>query len=318
MRGSLLLRAGALALTMFCASALSFILLAFAPGDRARMVANARFGGEGAADPVVIEAIRSELGLDRPLLAQLSAWLVKALQLDFGVSFVNHRGVADIAAQALATTVPLALTAFALGVTLAIGLACVAVIRPRSAIDHAIVAAASLVSALPSYCMGLLLILVFSVLLGWLPAYGQGTIWHAVLPAVTLSTWLIASKARLFRNFLREALSAPYLDALRIRGVGEGTLLVRHVLRHVIAASVPVLCLDLAIMLEGAVIVETVFARPGVGVTLLSALQARDYPVVQCLIVAAGIAYTVANFLADALAFKFDPRLRLPGGQSDD
>jgi peptide/nickel transport system permease protein len=318
MGGRFLRRAGALALTTLCASALSFVLLAFAPGDRARMVANARHGGDGAADPVIVEAIRMELGLDRPLLSQFAAWLVKALQLDFGVSFVNYRSVADIAAQALATTVPLALSAFALGVTLAAVLAFIAVIRPRSAIDRAIVAVASLVSALPSFCMGLLLILVFSVVLGWLPAYGQGTIWHAALPAVTLSAWLIASKTRLFRNFLREALSAPYLDALRVRGVGEGTLLVRHVLRHVMVASVPVLCLDLAILLEGAVIVETVFARPGVGVTLLGALQARDYPVVQCLIVAAGIAYTVANLLADALAFKLDPRLRQPGGQPND
>lgn len=318
MRRRYLFRAGAMAVTMLCASALSFALLYLAPGDRARMVANARFGGEGAADPVIVEAIRAELGLDQPTLLQFAGWLTKALRLDFGNSFVNGRAVADIAAQAFATTIPLALAAFILGVAIATVLACIAVIRPRSRLDIAIVGAASLGSAMPSFWTGLLLILVFSVELGWLPAYGQGTIAHAVLPALTLSTWLIASKTRLFRNFLREAKSAPYLDALRIRGVGERTLLLRHVLRHVLVASLPVLCLDLAIMLEGAVVVEAVFARPGVGVTLLSALQARDYPVVQCLIVTAGLAYAVANLLADALTLQLDPRLGQVEGWSNE
>lgn len=303
-------RLSALATSVLCASLLAFVLLHNAPGDRARMVANARYGGEGAADPAVIEAIRAELGLDQPMLLQFATWLGKAIRLDFGASFVNGRHVGDIVGQALASTVPLALSAFVCGVTVALVLACLAVYRPRSSLDIAIVAIASLGAAFPSFWLGLILITVFSVQLGWMPAYGHGTLAHAVLPTMTLSAWLIASKTRLFRNFLREALSAPYLDALRVRGIGRPALMTHHVLNHVLVAALPVLCLDIALMLEGAVLVETVFARPGVGLTLLGALQSRDYPVVLCIIVVAALVFTSANLLADVLALRLDPRLR--------
>ncbi len=313
-----LARLAAAAVTMLCAAFAAFTLLALAPGDRARMVANARFGGEGAANPAVVAAIRQELGLDRPLAAQFLDWLARAVQFDFGRSFVNGRAVGEIALAAFAETIPLAISAFCLGVAIAAALACIAVLRPRSPVDIAVVALSSLCAAMPSFWTGLLLILVFSVGLGWLPAYGHGTALNAVLPALTLSTWLIASRTRLFRAFLREGLAAPYLDAMRVRGVGETTLLLRHVLVHVLVAVLPVLCLDLAALLEGAVIVETLFARPGVGMTLLGALLSRDYPVALCLIVAAAFAYAGATALADLLAARLDPRLRQPAGLVDD
>ncbi len=306
------------AATMVGAAFVTFALLSAAPGDRARMVANARFGGEGAADPAVVAAITRELGLDQPMIFQFLGWLSRAIQLDVGTSFVNGRPVGEIVAHALAETIPLALAAFGFGVVVAFALACLAVMRPRSAIDAGVVALSSLGAAMPSFWTGLILILVFSVWLGWLPAYGHDSPLHGVLPALTLSLWLIASKTRVFRGFLREALAAPYLDALRVRGVGETTLLLRHVTKHVLVGALPLLCLDLALMLEGAVIVETVFARPGVGLTLLGALQARDYPVVLCLIAVAALAYVGATALADGLATRLDPRLlqaaAMPGG----
>jgi peptide/nickel transport system permease protein len=295
---------------MLCAAFVAFTLLSLAPGDRARLVANARFGGEGAGNPEILAAIRAELGLDRPLAVQFLDWLANASRLDLGTSFVNQRPVSEIVLDAFAETIPLALLAFGFGVLVAGTLACVAVIRPRSPIDTAVVALSSLCAAMPSFWTGLLLILVFAVGLGWLPAYGNETALHAVLPAFTLSTWLIAARTRVFRAFLREGLSAPYLDALRVRGVGETTLLVRHVMPHVLVAALPILCLDLAVLLEGAVIVETVFARPGVATALLGALLGRDYPVAMCLIVAAAFAYVAANALSDILALRLDPRLR--------
>ena len=309
---------GAAVLTMLCAAFVAFTLLSLAPGDRARLVANARFGGEGAGNPEVLAAIRDELGLDRPLPVQFLAWLADAARLDLGKSFVNQRPVGEIALGAFAETIPLALSAFGLGVLAAAALASVAVIRPRSPLDTTIVAFSSLCAAMPSFWTGLLLILVFAVGLGWLPAYGNESAWHAVLPAVTLSTWIIAARTRVFRSFLREGLAAPYLDALRVRGVGEATLLLRHVLPGVVVAALPVLCLDLAVLLEGAVIVETVFARPGVGTTLLGALLARDFPVALCLVVAAAFAYVAANAAADLLALRLDPRLRQGGRNARD
>jgi len=303
-------RLGAAATTMLCAAFLSFLILHFAPGDRARIVANARYGGEGAADPVVLAAIRAELGLDRPMLVQFAGWLGSALQLDFGRSFVNRQPVIDVMLRAYQETIPIALAAFTAGVMVAILLASAATLCRQSWLDRLIVAVASFGAALPSFWAGLLFILLFSVSLGWLPAYGTGSPTHGVLPAATLSVWIVATKTRLFRGFLIEALAAPHLDVLRIRGVGEATILFRHLLPHAVVATLPILCLDLALMIEGAVIVETVFARPGVGAALLGALQARDYPVVLALVVVAAGIYTAANFIADGLARMLDPRLR--------
>jgi peptide/nickel transport system permease protein len=309
-------RAGAVAATMLMSSLATFVVLSLAPGDRARLVANARHGGEGAADAAIVTSIRSELGLDRPLLLQFADWLGRALRLDLGSSFIDRQPVADIAARAFGDTILLALVALALGLAVALALAWLAATRPETVADRAIVAVSSIGAAMPSFWTGLLLILVFSVGLGWLPAYGHGSFAHLVLPALTLALWVIAARTRLFRTFLREAMSAPYLDALRLRGIGESELLLRHVFRHVIVAALPVLLLDLAILVEGAVIVETVFARPGVGFTLLKALQARDFPVVQCLVVAAAAIYAVCNALADVLAQALDPRLAGEDGRA--
>jgi peptide/nickel transport system permease protein len=309
-------RAGAVAVTMLLSSLATFVVLSLAPGDRARLVANARFGGEGAADAAIVASIRSELGLDRPLLLQFADWLGHALRLDLGSSFIDRQPVADIAARAFGDTILLALGALAFGLAVALALAWLAATRPETVADRAIVAVSSIGAAMPSFWTGLLLILVFSVGLGWLPAYGHGTLAHLVLPALTLALWVIAARTRLFRTFLRETMSAPYLDALRLRGIGEGELLVRHVLRHVAVAALPVLLLDLAILVEGAVIVETVFARPGVGFVLLKALQGRDFPVVQCLVVAAAAIYAVCNALADVLAQALDPRLAGEDGRA--
>lgn len=299
----------AVAVTMFLAALATFMVLSYAPGDRARLVANARFGGEGAADDVIVAGIRAELGLDRPAVMQFLEWLGRALRLDLGSSFIDRAPVAEIAARAFADTVTLALVAFVIGLAVAVVLATIAAMRPESALDRAVVALASVGAAMPSFWTGLLLISIFAAGLGWLPAYGYGSPAHVILPAVTLAVWVVATKTRLLRSFLRDALAAPYLDALRLRGVGEPEIMVRHVSRHVIVAALPLLCLDLAVLIEGAVLVETVFARPGVGFTLLKALQARDYPVVQCLVVAAAAVYTIANAVADLLSRRLDPRL---------
>jgi peptide/nickel transport system permease protein len=203
-----------------------------------------------------------------------------------------------------------ALAAFLLGLACALPLGVLAALRPGGAIDRAAVALASLGAAVPSFWLGLLLILWLAVDWRLLPAYGAGSPSHLVLPAATLAVWVTAAQTRLLRSFLREALAAPHLDALRLRGVGEARLLIVHVAPPVLVAMAPALVLELAGLVEGAVVVEVVFARPGLGLTFVEALRARDIPVILGFVALAVMLYAAANALADALARGLDPRLR--------
>lgn len=296
--------------TVLMATFLAVAVLDQAEGDRARAVAAARYGGEGAADAAVIEAVRAELGLDRPLSTRYLEWAGAALGGDLGRSHVSGEPVRDVLARAAGLTVPVALLAFGMGLALAVPLGVLSALRPGSVTDRLAVALASVGAAVPSFWLGLALILFFSVQLKWLPAYGAGSFAHLVLPAVTLGVWVTATQTRLIRSFLREALAAPHLDALRLRGVPEHRILTRHVARPVLVAMAPLLMLELAALLEGAVVVEVVFARPGLGLTFIEALRARDIPVILGFTALAVLVYASANAMADALSRRIDPRLR--------
>lgn len=299
-----------LLLTIMLATLLAMAVLDIAEGDRARAVAAARHGGEGAADAATVEAVRAELGLGRPLLARWGDWAAGAATGDLGRSFVTGEPVARVLGGALALTAPMALAAFVIGLAMAIPLATLAALRPGGALDRAAVALASVGAAAPPFWLGLALILLFAVEWRLLPAYGAGTPAHVVLPAATLAVWVTAAHTRLLRSFMREALAAPHLDALRLRGVSEARILTAHVARPVAVAMAPLLMLDLAALLEGAVVVEVVFARPGLGLTFIEALRARDMAVILGFVAFAVVLYAAANAAADALSRGLDPRLR--------
>ena len=299
-----------LVMTVTLATFLAVAVLDLAEGDRARAVAAARYGGEGAANAAVVQDIRAELGLDRPLAVRYADWAFDALQGDLGTSYVTAEPVIAVIGRSAGLTVPVAILAFAIGLALAIPLGTIAALRPGGVVDRFAVALASFGAAVPSFWLGLALILVFAVQLQWLPAYGSGTGRHLVLPALTLAAWVTAVQTRLIRSFLREALAAPHLDALRLRGVPERRILSHHVTRPVFVALAPLLTLELAGLLEGAVVVEVVFARPGLGLTFVEALQARDIPMILGFVAFAVLLYACANALADYLSRRLDPRLR--------
>jgi len=296
--------------TVLMATLLAMAVLDIAEGDRARSIAAARYGGEGGASAEVIEMVRSELGLARPLAERYIEWMGGALRGDLGRSFVTSEPVLEIIGRAASLTVPVALLAFAIGLAIACPLGILAAWRPGGMMDRLSIAVASVGAAVPSFWLGLSLIMVFSVQWQWLPAYGSGSPKHLVLPALTLGLWVTAAQTRLVRSFVRDALAAPHLDALRLRGVSNGRILTHHVARPVLAAMGPLLVLELAGLLEGAVIVEVVFARPGIGLTFIEALRARDIPVILGFVACAVVVYATANALADLLSRQLDPRLR--------
>lgn len=299
-----------LALTVLVATFLAVAVLELADGDRARAIAAARYGGEGAASGAVVDDIRAELQLDRGLVALYADWAAGVLQGNWGRSYVTGEPVLEILGRAAGLTAPMAVLAFAMGLALAVPLGTLAAIRPGGVADRLAVALGSVGAAVPSFWLGLMLIFVFSVRWRWFPAYGAGGLRHLVLPALTLAVWVTAVQTRLIRSFLREALAAPHLDALRLRGLSEGQLLRRHVARPVLVALAPLLMLELVGLLEGAVVVEVVFARPGMGLTFVEALRARDAPVILGFVTIAVLAYATANALADSLSRRLDPRLR--------
>lgn len=282
-------------------SFLTFLLYYFSPGDKAFAIGQARYGGEGDIQPEIAAMIREEFGLDKPLFSQFLHWLEPLLRGDFGKSFVSQEDVWVIFVPNVLETLSLAFTSLIIGLCLAFILSVVSIWRPGSLLDRFAVAFASIGAAMPSFWLGLLLILFFSATLQWLPAYGSESLAHLILPATTLGLWVTASQTRLFRSFLLEAQKAPYLEALRLRGVPEGELFWKHILRHAMIPAITMIGVDLASLLEGAVIIEVIFSRNGIGSLFVSSVLSRDYPLIMFLVLFSAFSYVLVNSLVEIL-----------------
>lgn len=304
----LLLGLGLRAAVVLAGTALAtFTLLWHAPGDPALAVALARY--QAVVPDAVIEEVRAQAGFDAGFWPAFFAWLGPLLVGDFGQSSVTGRDVWPELLAAMAYTVPLALFGLAIGLALSLPLAIVAAGRPGSLLDRFAVALASLGVAIPQYWLGLLLILLFAVHLGWLPAMGARTAGHIVLPALTLGLAVSASLTRILRSGLLEARGQAFLPALRRRGVPSRGVERDHVAPHAAVPVVTVFGLELAFLLEGAVMVEVIFARPGLGSFLVTAIEARDFPKVQAVVILAALLFVTINLCIDLLYRVIDPRM---------
>lgn len=285
----------------------TFALLWFAPGDPALAIALARHNAVVPTE--VIDAVREEAGLNSGFWPAFAAWLGPLLTGDFGLSSVTGRPVWPDLATAITYTVPLALAGLAVGLSLSLPLAIVATKRPGGWLDRLAVALASLGAAIPAYWLGLLLILLFAVHLAWLPAMGARTPAHAVLPALTLGLGVAASLTRIIRSGILEARGQPFLPAFQRRGVTERAISRDHVAPHAAIPVVTVFGLELAFLLEGAVMVEVIFGRPGLGTFLVNAIEARDFPKVQAVVILAALLFVLVNLAIDVIYRLIDPRI---------
>ncbi|MEP5153217.1 ABC transporter permease, partial [Planktotalea sp.] len=254
---------------------LTFALLWNAPGDPAQAIAMARF--DALLSDEVIDQVREEVGLNKSFWQAFEDWLAPLLRLDLGYSAVTGRPVWPDLKTAIGYTFPLAFAALALGLTLSVPLALIAAKRPGSVLDRAAIALASLGNAIPAYWLGLILILVFSVKLAWLPALGASTPSHAILPALSLGLGVTASLTRIIRSGILEAREQPFLPAIRRRGVRARIIGRDHIAPHAAIPVITVFGLELAFLLEGLVLVEVIFGRPGLGTFLVEAILARDF-----------------------------------------
>lgn len=285
----------------------TFSLLWHAPGDPALAIAMARY--DSVLPDGVVDIVRAEVGLDAGFWPAFLGWVKPLLVGDFGQSSVTGRDVLPELFTAIGYTFPLALAGLLVGIAISIPLAIIAARRPGSVIDRIAVAVASLGAAIPAYWLGLLLILLFAVKLAWLPAMGARTPLHAVLPALTLGLGVAAALTRIIRSGILEARMQPFLPAVSRRGVSNWLIGRDHVARHAAIPVVTVFGLELAFLLEGAVMVEVIFSRPGLGSFLVNAIEARDFPKVQAVVILTALLFVIVNLFIDLIYRLIDPRI---------
>ena len=283
---------------------LVFALIHLIPGDPAQSML-----GEDAAEEDVA-ALRTRLGLDRPLLEQYGGFLTRAMRGDLGTSLRTNEPVAQALGDRLPATLELAAAAMIVAIGVALPLGIVAAVWRGTMVDHAATTLALAGISIPSFWLGPLLAIIFAIELGWLPVSGRGTWGHLVLPAISLGAPLAAILARMTRASLLEELREPYVQAARARGASWTRVVLRHAFRNSLIPVVTLLGLQFGAVLTGAVITETIFAWPGIGRLLIQSIGFRDYPVVQGCILFIAVTYVGMNLLTDLVYGVLDPRIR--------
>jgi ABC-type dipeptide/oligopeptide/nickel transport system permease component len=284
---------------------LVFVVLRALPGEpTAVLVAQAGGGGEDTA------RLRTEYGLDRPLVVQYARYLLQLATGNLGRSLFTRQRVSQIIVQQAPATLSLALVSLVISVTAGMLLGVSAALRQDTWLDSLLMVLSTAGVSVPITLSGLAGILIFSLTLRWLPATGQGTLRHLVMPATVMGLASAGSIARLVRTRLADILREDYVMVARAKGLDEWTLLLRHVLSNAMIPVVTVIGLQFGFMLGGAVATESVFARQGLGRTLVDAILYQDYPVVQGIVIVSAALYTAINLGVDLLHGYLDPRIR--------
>ncbi len=284
---------------------LTFFAIRLLPGDPITVLMSQ--GGGSAED---IATLREALGLNDPLPVQYVKFLGGLVQGDLGTSLVSHRPVAQAIGEQVPHTLALATSATVLAVLLGISIGILAAIHEGSWIDQICITVSVLGVSVPILLSGLLMILLFSLVLGWLPATGQGSWRHLVMPALVLSLASLGTIARLVRAQMLDVLPQDYITVARAKGVRERAILWRHALRNALIPVVTIIGLQFGALLGGTVITESLFSRRGLGRLVVDAISWKDYPLVQGVVILGAAIYVAVNFLVDLSYGLLDPRIR--------
>lgn len=285
----------------------TFAMMQALPGDAAWRIAAGRYGYDNL-DASAVAAVRLELGMDRPLLLALAYWLGDLVTFDLGKSLISGQPVwLEIRHQLGAT---LSLSAAALGLSLLLGppFGIMAGLRPDGMLDRCLLILSTALKAVPQFLMGLLLIVLFAVQLGWLPAAGHGKPVHLLLPALTLALGLAAVSARIARDAMANIAATPFYAFAQWKGLSPNQTLFRHGLRNVAVPLVTYLGLQFVTLVEGVVVVESIFGWPGIGHALVHAIFSRDVPMVQGTALVLGLGFVFINTGIDLIVRRLDPR----------
>lgn len=296
-------------LVIFGVVSIVFLLIHMIPGDPVEIML-----GESAST-ADREMLRSALGLDQPVWLQFQQYLAGLMQLDMGNSIHFRRPVSDLLLERLPATGLLAAVTLLITVLLALPLGILAAVRRDSPWDSGAMTFSMLGVSIPNFWLGPILILVFSLWLGWFPVSGRSGFGSVILPALTLSTGLIAVLSRMVRSSMLEVLGEDYIRTAKAKGLPPRRVILQHGLRNAMLPVITLLGLQLGALLAGAVITETVFSWPGVGLLTIESIQSRDYPVVQACVLLISVTYVLVNLLTDLAYAWIDPRIRLGGQQ---
>jgi ABC-type dipeptide/oligopeptide/nickel transport system permease component len=292
------------ALVIAGALTLVFLVLFWLPGDPAEMAA-----GEDAS-LATLAAVRAQLGTDRPLWRQYTDYWKGLVHGDLGRSFVTREPVVDRLLQQLPATFSLAAGATLVALIAGLGLGIASAVYQGRPLDVAIQGVTLLLVSMPSFAMGIVLILVFSVALRWLPSIGNGTVGQLVLPSLCLGLFLAGSLARMVRSGILEVRGEPFVLTLRAKGLPRRQILLRHILRNALIPAVTLLGVLFGELLASVAVAETLFARQGLGRLVIEAVNAKDVPVVQGAILFTSVLYVLINLLVDLSYALLDPRVR--------
>ncbi len=285
-------------------------MLKLAPGDPAVI----RLGKEVSREQ--IEGERRALGLDKPIYVQYSIWVRNLVRGDLGVAFTNNQPVAPLIVEKFKRTIPLAFAALVVAIVVAVPLGIIAGIKAYSWLDNVVTAVSLFGVSAPNFWVGLMLILFFAVRLGWLPTSGYGPpgegfeLKYLILPAVSLGTSMMGSLTRYMRSGMLDVMNSDYIRTAHAKGLRYRSVVLRHGLKNALLSVVTIITLDIAGLLGGALVTENVFSYPGLGQMLVAAVQARDYHIVQAVVMLAAVVYVLLNLLADIIYAYLDPRIR--------
>lgn len=303
------LRLGQALATAWVIATLCFGITHALPGDIALSIAIARVGADRAT-PEVEARVRNDEALNRPLLVQYGHWMSRVMRGDLGRSLVSRKPVIDEILYHARFTLGLGVLGWALSYALALPLGIACGLRPGGSVDRVVTGLTVLFAALPSFLVGIGLITLFALTLRWFPPAGFKTPTHLVLPALTLALGLTAFSVPVIRAAVREVARAPYMQFARLRGLPKGAALRHHGVRNAAIPIITFAALQMGFLIDGFVIVETLFNYPGMGDLLVRALVARDIPIILGCALLISLLYALVNLLADAAALVLDPRRR--------
>jgi ABC-type dipeptide/oligopeptide/nickel transport system permease component len=296
---------GRLAQSIFVVAAVVVLvfLMMFLSGDPALLLLPPDAGRE------LVEEFRHQMGFDQPLWKQFLDFAGRLLTGDFGRSWRFQQPALPIVLERLPATFELAFAALAISLIVAVPIGIISAVRRDSSIDSISMVVALLGQSVPGFWLGLMLILIFSVTLGWLPTSGRQGLEHLILPAVSLGLALAGRNARLVRSCMLEVLNEDYVRTARAKGLSEWRVINKHALKNALLPIVTVLGLELGHLLGGTVVIETVFSWPGIGLLAVQSIAGRDYPVVQSVIIISALVFVLINILVDLLYMWLDPRI---------
>lgn len=281
-----------------------FFMLRMLPGDPAQVLAGQM------ATPQEIQNIRSQLGLDKPIYQQYAIYMGNLMRLDLGRSARTQNPVFEEIWARLPNTMLLAVVAIGLACLFGIPAGIISAVRPYSWIDYTVTIIALFGISMPVFWLGLMLVVVFSVVLKWLPAGGTGGWQYVILPSITLASFVVAFIARMTRATMLETLSQDFTTTARSKGLTEKIVVIKHALRNALIPIITVVGLQFGMLLGGAVLTETVFAWPGIGRLIVDSILARDYAMIQGVILIFGLLYILVNLSVDIIYAFIDPRIR--------